>query len=124
MTDDVGQFFDESSQEVAAIARAARRLVLDIRPNAVETLDRGNRILGYATGPRARKDMWAGVAPHAHHVNLQLANGALIDDPAEIIEGTGKRVRHIRLRSTEDVGRPEVREALQRSLDRHLADSS
>ncbi|MEO6157311.1 MAG: hypothetical protein ABIQ39_06740 [Ilumatobacteraceae bacterium] len=55
---------------------------------------------------------------------MQLVNGALIDDPAEIIEGTGKRVRHIKLRSTEDVGRPEVRKALQCSLDRHLADSS
>lgn len=123
-SDDVEEFFSESNQEVSGIARAVRRLVLDVRPEVLEALDRGNRIVGYATGPRALKDMWAGVAPHGHHVNLQLANGALIDDPASIIEGTGKRVRHIKLRSTDDVARPEVRDALQRSLDRHLTDSS
>lgn len=122
--DDVEQFFTESSQQVAEIARAARRLVLDMRPDAVEALDPGNRIVGYSTGPRAMKDMWVGIAPHAHHVNLQLANGALINDPAEIVEGTGKRVRHVTLRSTEDVNLPEVCDALQRSLDRHLAESS
>lgn len=122
--DGVEDFLGESNDEVADIARAARRVVLDVRPDAVEALDRGNRIAGYATGSRATKDLWAGVAPHGHHVNLELANDALIEGPAGIIEGSGKRIRHIKLRSLGDVARPELRAALQRSLDRHLEDSS
>ena len=121
MTDEVDEFFGESSAEVAAIARAARRLVLAVRPDAVEVLDRGNRIVGYATGPRPMKDLWAGIAPHGRHVNLQLANGALVDDPVGIIEGTGKRIRHVKLHAPADVDRPEVRAVLEDALARHLA---
>ena len=124
MTDEVDEFFAACTDEVAAISRAARRLVLDVFPEAREALDRGNRIVGYATGPRPLKDLWAGVAPHSTHVNLQLANGALLEDPAGLVEGTGKRVRHVKLRSLEDVDRPQVRTLLEASLARHLSDTS
>ena len=123
MSDAVETFLGSFGDEVGAIARAARRLVLDVLPEALETLDRGNRIVGYATGPRARKDTWAGVAPHASHVNLQLANGALLDDPTGLLEGTGKRVRHVKLRSVDDVERPQLRNLLATSLARHLSDT-
>jgi hypothetical protein len=67
--DEIDKFFADCGDEVAAISRAARRLVLDLLPEARETLDRGDRIVGYATGPRAIKDLWAGIAPHSSHVN-------------------------------------------------------
>jgi hypothetical protein len=113
-----------AGDDVAAIASAARRLVLDVLPDAREELDRGNRIVGYATGPRPMKDLWAGIAPHRHHVNLQLANGALLADPAGLVEGTGKRIRHVKLRSTDDGGRGELRLLLVQSLERHRADTA
>jgi hypothetical protein len=122
--DEIEGFLRDRNKEVAAIARAARRLILDVFPEVRETLDRGNRIVGYATGPRAIKDMWAGVAPHNTHVNLQLANGALIEDPAGLLEGTGKRVRHVKLRSVEEVDRPQLRRLLEASLARHRSQSS
>jgi hypothetical protein len=34
-------------------------------------------------------------------VNLQLADGAQLPDPDGLIEGTGKRVRHVKVRSVE-----------------------
>jgi hypothetical protein len=124
VTDQVDEFFGESSDDVAAIARAARRLVLAIRPDAVEVLDRADRIVGYATGPRPLKDLWAGIAPHRAHVNVQLANGALVSDPAGIVEGTGARVRHVKLHTAADVERPALRAVLEDSLARHLAATS
>ena len=70
------------------------------------------------------KDWWAGIGPHARHVNLQLAEGALLDDPAGLVEGTGKRIRHVKLRTVDDVDRPAVRALLERSLARHLDDDT
>lgn len=37
------------------------------------------------------------------HVNLGLYLGALLDDPADLLEGTGKRMRHVKLRPDVDV---------------------
>jgi hypothetical protein len=98
--------------------------VLEVLPEAREILDRSDRLVAYATGPRPIKDLWAGIAPHTSHVNLQLANGALIADPAGLVEGTGKRVRHVKLRSVGDVERPELRSLLDASLARHRSDTA
>lgn len=124
MADGIDTFFDEFDAEVAAVARAARMLVLDVLPDAREVVDGPNRLVAYATGPRPMKDFWAAVAPHTMHVNLQLANGALMEDPTEIVEGTGKRIRHVKLRTVDDVARPALRALLEQSLTRHQSETA
>jgi hypothetical protein len=37
------------------------------------------------------------------HVNVGFFYGALLKDPARLLEGTGKRMRHVKLRSGRDV---------------------
>lgn len=122
--DEIDEFWGEFDLEVAAVARAARQLLLDVLPEAREVLDRPDRIVGYATGPRAIKDFWAAVAPHGRHVNVQLANGAIVEDPAGLVEGTGKRIRHVKLRTVDDVLDPQLRALLERSLARHRSETT
>ncbi len=38
-----------------------------------------------------------------HHVNVGFFFGALLKDPARLLEGTGKRGRHVKLRPDRDV---------------------
>ncbi len=37
------------------------------------------------------------------HVNVGFFHGALLEDPARLLEGTGKRMRHVKLRPGQDV---------------------
>lgn len=41
---------------------------------------------------------FAHVDAHAQHANIGFFFGSFLDDPAEILEGTGKRMRHVKLR--------------------------
>ncbi|MDR8392605.1 DUF1801 domain-containing protein [Aliifodinibius sp. S!AR15-10] len=43
------------------------------------------------------------IVSHANHINLQLWDGALLDDPKSLLEGTGKSMRHIKIRGSEDI---------------------
>jgi hypothetical protein len=43
------------------------------------------------------------VAAYRDHVNVGFFFGALLDDPAGLLEGTGKRGRHVKLRPGRDV---------------------
>jgi hypothetical protein len=52
------------------------------------------------------------------HVNVGLFFGALLDDPTGLLEGTGKRGRHVKLRPGRDVDRA----ALARLIDTAYAD--
>jgi hypothetical protein len=91
-------------------------LVREIVPDATEQLDMPDRVLAYGFGPaggRRLRDFAIGLIPHAKHVNVQLADGALLDDPSGIVEGTGKRIRHVKCRSLDDVRRPALRSLLE-----------
>jgi hypothetical protein len=47
------------------------------------------------------------------HVIFGFMRGAVLRDPAKLLEGTGKHLRHVKLRSAADVRRPQVRVLLK-----------
>jgi hypothetical protein len=52
------------------------------------------------------------------HVNLGFVRGSELADPARILEGTGKQMRHIKFRNISDVDRPAIRAYLQEACER------
>ena len=88
-----------------------RLVVLEGFPGGVETFDPADGLLAIGTG-RSMRDFSFAIIPHKAHVNLQLADGADLPNPDGRIEGTGKRVRHIKARSIEDAGAPWMRAAI------------
>src|SRR5215213_3012637 len=55
------------------------------------------------------------------HVNLMFFRGAVLRDRWNILEGTGKGVRHVKFRSTEDVDEGKIRELIDQALEQALA---
>jgi hypothetical protein len=111
MSDDAAAFdrhLDATAPAVAEIARALRLMVLEGFPGAVETFDRGDGLLALGTG-RSMRDFAFAIIPHKAHVNLQLADGVDLPNPDGRIEGTGKRIRHVKARSVEDANAPWLR---------------
>jgi hypothetical protein len=106
---------DATAPAVADIARALRLTVLEGFPDAVETFDRADGLLAIGTG-RSMRDFSFAIIPHTAHVNLQLADGVDLPNPDGRIEGTGKRVRHVKVRSVEDAGASWVKAAIAAQL--------
>lgn len=91
----VAVWFDEHGDELGAIARHwfevirerggdVRELVHDGCPTACV----GDAAFAYVSAFRA-------------HVNVGFFRGAELEDPAGLLEGTGKRMRHVKLRPDE-----------------------
>ena len=102
--------------EIRAIFGELVRLCREAMPTATEQLDLPDHLLAFGFGSPGEGVRMRGLAvaliPHAAHVNVQLADGALLDDPTGIVEGTGKRIRHVKCRSLDDVARPALRDLL------------
>jgi hypothetical protein len=47
------------------------------------------------------------------HVTFGLYRGTSLDDPECLLEGTGKNLRHVKIRSAEDLARPALRELIR-----------
>ena len=109
----------ERSPEVAEAARALQREVTAALPDAHVEYDPGNLLLAVGLSARMR-DMLFAIIPHTAHVNLQLADGVDLPDPTGIIEGTGKRIRHVKIRSAEAAVSPAVRDLVRAQIDRRV----
>jgi hypothetical protein len=106
---------DATAPDVAGIARALRDTVLEGWPGAIEWFDPGNGLLAIGS-ERAMKALQFAIIPHRTWVNLQLADGADLPDPDAHIEGTGKRIRHVKVRSVEDARSDWVRAVIRAQL--------
>jgi hypothetical protein len=110
---------DNLASHTPDVHAAARQLEVVIReklPDAVVQYDPGNGLLAFGRGMRMR-DLLFALIPHGGWVNLQLAGGALLPNHDGLIEGTGKRIRHIKVRSREQAASAPVAAAIRAQID-------
>ena len=112
---DVDKLLGEHSAEIQAIERALRATIRREFPDAVEQVDFGNKLIAFGRSMKMRGLLFAIIA-HTTWVNLQLADGAELPDPDGVIEGTGKRIRHIKIRSVEVASSAAVVAAIRAQL--------
>lgn len=79
--------------EHRSLVEALRGLVLDVEPRFQEYIDPWGAPVFSLDGVARIYLM-----DFSRHVNLGLYNGSLMPDPEGIMEGTGKRLRHIKVR--------------------------
>jgi hypothetical protein len=96
----------------AATLDAIRALVMAAHPDVHETASTRERSVWWGWGPRKMADGYAWAMPHRDHVNFGFFRGAVLPDPEGVLEGTGKALRHMKLRGPDDVGSPAVRALL------------
>ncbi|HEY1811301.1 MAG TPA: DUF1801 domain-containing protein [Kofleriaceae bacterium] len=106
------------SPEIAEVARAARALVLDVLPEAFEVVWAQQKNAGYGTGPKKQTEHFCWISPASAHVTFGFNHGAELDDPKQLLEGTGKKFRHVKLASRADVEQAALR-ALVRIATTH-----
>lgn len=117
LADDViGALLARRTPEVRVLAHALRNLVRAAVPNVVEVIYHG--ALCYGTSTR-RSTLKVYLSFHTSHVNLGFYYGANLPDKDGLLEGEGKRMRHIKVGSLQDVRKRSfqrlVREALRES---------
>ena len=103
-------------EAVRPVAAALREAVFATDPGACETVRLGDHAATYGVGPRKMLDGYAYIMPHARWVNLGFYQGAALPDPEGLLEGTGARLRHVKVRTVEEAERPALRALLAAAL--------
>jgi hypothetical protein len=93
----------DRKEEVVKIALAARKAVLKTAGKCSELIYETYCVSNAFTFTGKQGQGFIHIATYAGHVNLGFDRGTELDDPEEKLEGTGKRIRHIRLNSIADV---------------------
>jgi hypothetical protein len=88
------------SPDLRQIYLDTHRLVLETLPNVTHSVDSKDGVTGYGARQYG-SDGWglAALAAHSKWVSLMFMRGADLADPEGLLEGSGKKMRHVKLRS-------------------------
>ena len=112
---DVERLLAEHPPALREIETALRAVIRDAAPAALETVDFANKLIAFGWTMKLR-DLLFAIICHKSWVNVQFADGAALPDTAGVVEGTGKRIRHVKVRSLEAVAAPRLRALVEAQL--------
>ena len=107
------ELIEMTSPELRSMARDLRALIFSVNKSSVEVVRLGERAATYGVGPKKMSEGYAYILPHKNWINLGFYKGADLPDPTGLLEGTGKKLRHVKIRSIADARRPEVCELIE-----------
>jgi hypothetical protein len=105
-----------SSPEVAALAYRLRELIARVYPDVTEVPRPAEHHAQYGIGTSKGSGIFGIICPMKDYVRLGFHYGSQLADPNKLLEGTGKRLRHIKIYSRSEADRPEVRRLLQAAI--------
>jgi hypothetical protein len=93
----------------AELYLGAHRVVLEAVPGVRSAVDLTDGAIGYGAHQFGYGG-WgmAALSPHRGWVSLFLMRGATLPDPAGVLEGSGKAMRHVKLRSAEELAEKDA----------------
>ena len=108
-------FLAAYSPEVRDLTLKVRTLVLDVIPDAVEQVDAPSKLIAYGFGLKYA-DLICVIMPLKSAVNLGFYRGTELPDPKGLLEGTGKRSRHVKIETEDEIENPALRALLKAAL--------
>lgn len=112
--------FDElinlTPQGLQPIMHRLRRIITELHPETIEVVRLGEKSAVYGVGPKKMSEAYAYLIPHSQWVNLGFFRGADLSDPEGMLEGTGRKLRHVKIRSIEQADQPGLRQLIQAAI--------
>lgn len=101
--------------EIRQLAEEARALVLAVQPQAHQEVETswGGYLLFKQVEGAGNTVCWLSL--HRKHVSIGFPLGTEMADPAGLLQGTGKRQRHVKIQSGEQLSNPAPRVLLEQA---------
>ncbi len=110
-------FIAKFTPEVGALAHAVLAKMRKRLPGAIELVYDNYNALAIGFGPNERaSDAIFSIVLFPRWVSLFFLHGASLNDPQQLLKGSGKVVRHIVLESAAALDRPAVRALMAQAL--------
>lgn len=106
----VAEYASRFSPEIKRLIQEVRKVAKAVAPQSVERAYRGWPM-------RVTTDHGViAIAGFREHVNVNLGKGATLKDPHRLLEGTGKSIRHVKVRSVADARGDGLRDLIRQEL--------
>jgi len=103
----IDDYVDKKPAELAGIAGKLRKLVKKTVANTKESVNPWKIPTFESHGPMCF------FMVGKNHVTFGFLRGTSLPDPARLLEGTGKNLRHVKLRTVDDLSNPALRKLIE-----------
>lgn len=110
MIDEISSFINSCSTEQQTITRELRDITQKNMPDAHELVYHAALGYSYSQSPF---DRIIYIALATNHITYGFFFGGKLPDPTHLLEGTGKRMRHVKIKSVEDANNPALEELIK-----------
>ncbi len=117
MNEEKSETFDDlvemTSLDLRPVTLRLREIILAIDPDSCVVVRLGDRAATFGVGPKKMSQGYVYIMPHTKWVNLGFYRGAHLADPDSLLEGTGAKMRHIKITSVDGCERAAVRDLIR-----------
>lgn len=108
----VEDFLSNYDPKVQEICLQLRKIAIELLPETEEIIFKPYNF-SYGTGDsKSDKDLIIYIAPLKDSVNLGFYRGVNLDDRKKLLKGTGKRLRHLKIKSIENIEIQYIKELI------------
>ncbi len=109
----IEEFLKSYTPKVKEVSLELRKIALELLPGTEEILYEGWKNFTYGTGKsRTDKDLIIYIAPFKDSVNLGFYRGTNLPDKKKLLKGTGKLLRHIKLKTMADYEIEDIKQLI------------
>jgi hypothetical protein len=112
MSDEITVWLQNYPPGIQSLVRQMREWTKSALPDAAEVLAAGYKMIMYKVEEKA-KEWVVYIGPYPNHVNLGFIAGTSLPDPHKLLKGTGKTLRHIKIKQVADLERNGVKELVE-----------
>ena len=109
----IEEFLKSYTSKVQEVSLELRKIAMELLPETEEILYEGWKNFTYGTGKsRTDKDLIIYIAPFKDSVNLGFYRGTNLPDKKKLLKGTGKLLRHIKLKTMADYEIEDIKQLI------------
>ncbi|MHA7056470.1 DUF1801 domain-containing protein [Aquimarina sp. M1] len=111
-------------QELIDLYTSLRDYILSIHPKSNELLYHTHALTSLYSVSAKMGDAFCMIPIYTNHLNLGFNKGTLLKDPQNLLQGTGKWIRHIPIEKVEDFNNEAVKSLIERAIALAIEDSN
>ena len=110
------RLLSEFDLKVGELALALREIILEELPPATERIFRAYALVFWYSLSGKMADAFCTIVVNRGHVNLMFNRGAELADSNGLLVGSGKIIRHLKVKRPEDLKQPHLRKFIRAAI--------
>lgn len=105
-------------EEILATAEEKSSILKELREMVFTNFEETNEKIMYGgiMFSNQRDENWGGIFAYKNHVSFEFTEGFKLQDPNNILDGAGKKRRHIKIKSLADIEEKKVESFIKETI--------